>query len=88
MWNSCNVGGYARTLSLNEVIKLFKLFMRLFKVGPSPSKKIFLFASMIALQKIMQNAFYFILKAHFVLKIFKCWSWLFGHVKKTAWLER
>ena len=51
MWNSCNVGGYARTLSLNEVIKLFKLFMRLFKVGPSPSKKIFLFASMIALQK-------------------------------------
>ena len=28
----------------------------------------------------MANAFYFILKAFFVLKIFKFLSWLFGHV--------
>ena len=34
-----------------------------------------------------ENAFYFILKALFVLKIFKFWSWLFGHIEKTAWLE-
>ena len=27
-------------------------------------------------------------KALFVLKIFKFFSWLFGHVRKTAWLER
>ena len=36
----------------------------------------------------MKNAFYFILKALFVLRIFKFLSWLFGHVGKTAWLER
>ena len=50
----------------------------------------------------MKNAFYFILKALFVLKIFKCFSWLFGHVENrldqedkayfkiygiTTWLE-
>ena len=34
--------------------------------------------------KIMQNAFYFILKALFVLKIFKFLSLLFGHVGKKA----
>ena len=34
----------------------------------------------------MENAFYFILKAFFVLKIFKFLSQLFGHVGKTAWL--
>ena len=28
------------------------------------------------------------LKALFVLKIFKFFSWLFGHVGKTPWLER
>ena len=32
--------------------------------------------------------FSFILKALFVLKIFKLLSWLFGHVEKTVWLER
>ena len=35
----------------------------------------------------MKNAFYFILKAFFVLKMVKFLSWLFGHVEKTAWLE-
>ena len=40
-----------------------------------------------SLLKMMKNAFYFILKALFVLKIFKFLSWLFGHVGKTAWLE-
>ena len=38
--------------------------------------------------KMMKNAFYFILKAFFVLKIFKFLSQRFGHVEKTAWLER
>ena len=36
----------------------------------------------------MKNVFYFILKALFVLKIFKFLSWPFGHVEKTARLER
>ena len=35
-----------------------------------------------ALLKMMKNAFYFTLKALFVLKIFKFLSWLFGHVAK------
>ena len=38
--------------------------------------------------KTMKNTFYFILKALFVLKIFKILAWLLGHVGKTAWLER
>ena len=38
--------------------------------------------------KLMKNAFYFILKVLFVLKIFKLLSWLFGHVEKSAGLER
>ena len=36
----------------------------------------------------MKNAFYFILKALLVLKIFKCLLRLFGHVVRTAWLKR
>ena len=32
--------------------------------------------------KMMKNAFYFILKAFYVLKIFTVLSWVFGHVKK------
>ena len=38
--------------------------------------------------KMMENAFYFAVKALFVLKIFKFLSWLFDHVEKTARLER
>ena len=37
--------------------------------------------------KMMKNAFCFILKALFVLKIFKFLSWFFGHVKKTLGLD-
>ena len=37
--------------------------------------------------KMMKNAFYFILKALFVFKIFKFLSWHFGLVEKTIWLE-
>ena len=36
----------------------------------------------------MKNAFYLIVKALFVLEIFKFLSWLFGHVEKTTWIER
>ena len=36
----------------------------------------------------IKNAFYFILKALFVLKIFKILSLLFDLVEKMAWLER
>ena len=36
----------------------------------------------------MKNHFYFILKALFVLKIFKLLSSIFGDSEKMAWLER
>ena len=58
------------------------------KVGLSPSKKISVICFIEGPLKIMKNTFYFILKALFVLKIFKPFSWLFGHVEKTTWLER
>ena len=32
----------------------------------------------------IKNAFYFVLKALLVLKIFKLLSWLLGHVEKKA----
>ena len=38
--------------------------------------------------KVMKNAFYFILKSLFNLKLFKLLSRLFGHVGKTTGLER
>ena len=36
----------------------------------------------------MKNAFYLVLKALLFLKIVKFFSRLFGHIGKTAWLER
>ena len=57
-------------------------------VGLSAPKKIMLFTSMESSLQMMKNAFYFIVKALFVLKIFKFLSWLFGHVENTGWLER
>ena len=38
--------------------------------------------------KMMKRAFYFILKALVVLKIFKSLSWLFGHVKKLDLIRK
>ena len=46
---------------------------------------IYIFVSMIALQKWWKMK---MIKALFVLKIFRFLSRLFGHVEKTAWLER
>ena len=66
-----------RTLDVNRV-----------KVGLPPSKKICVIYLIESPLKIMKNASYFNLKALFVLKIFKFLSRLFGHVGKTAWLER
>ena len=57
-----------------------------FKVGLSPSKKICVICFIESPLKMIKNAFYFILKALFVLKIFKFLSWLFGHVGEAGWL--
>ena len=37
--------------------------------------------------KMMKNALYFVLKALFVLKIFRFLTWLFGNVEETNGLE-
>ena len=58
------------------------------KVGLSLSKKICAICVIESSLKMIKNAFYFILKASFVFKIFKFLSWLFGHVEKMDWLER
>ena len=59
-----------------------------FKIGLWASKIICVICLIEIPFKIMKNAFYFILKALLVLKIFKFLSRLFGHVGKMAWLER
>ena len=56
----------------------------LLKVGLSPSKKICVICLIERPLKMMENAFYIILKALFVLKIFKFLSRLFGYVGETA----
>ena len=38
--------------------------------------------------KMMKNAFYFILKAFFILKIFTFLSSFFGHAEKTVWFGK
>ena len=56
----------------------------MFKVGLSPSKTNCVICLIESPLKMMKSAFYLILKAVFVLKIFKFLSRLFGHVRKTA----
>ena len=53
----------------------------------TPEKKYFIYLNESPL-KMMKIAFHFTLNALFVLKIFKFLSWIFGHLEKTAWLER
>ena len=57
-------------------------------VGLSPSEIFFYICFNDSPSEMMKNAFYFILKALFVLKIFKFLSWHFGHVENKVWLER
>ena len=58
--------------------------MPLIEVGRSPSRKNCVICFIESPLKMMENGFYFILKALFVLKIFKILSLLFGHVGKKA----
>ena len=60
--------------------------MKYLKVGLSSSKKIICFSD--RLLKIMKNAFYIILKAFFVLKIFRLLSWIFGLKKKNGLIRK
>ena len=57
-----------------------------FGLSKLPKKDFYLFQSKPF--KNDEKCFSFILKTYFVLKLFKYLSWVFGHVEKTAWLER
>ena len=63
-------------------------FFCFLKSGSHLPRKFFIICFNDSPSKMMKNAFYFVLKALFVLKIFKFLFWLFGHVEKTAWLKR
>ena len=54
------------------------------KVGLSSSEKIFIICFIASPLKMRKNAFYFILKALFILKIIKFLIWLFSHVENMA----
>ena len=77
--NSCTSLGRMKLLYLH----LFPL-----KTDSHLAKKICIICFTESLLRMMENAFHFISKALFVLKIFKFLSWQFGHVRKNAWLER
>ena len=64
------------------------LYDAFLKVGLSPSKINCFICFNDSPSKMMTNAFYFILKALFALKIFKFLCWIFGHVEKIAWVKR
>ena len=75
-------------LSLLNRVQWIPKLINLVKVGLSGSKKKnLLFAWLKALLKCWKNIFYFVLKAFFV-KTYKFLSRHFGHVRKTAWLEK
>ena len=62
---------------------MFTIDISLLKVGLSPSKRICFIGFNESHLKVMKSAFYFILKALFVLKLLKLPS-AFGHVEKIA----
>ena len=61
-----------------------KLFRGMFfiKVGLSPSKKNCFICFNESFSKFMKTAFYFILEALFILKIFNFFPWLFGQIEE------
>ena len=65
--------------------KFAKIKERKLKIRLWPFKKYCLIFFNENTVKMMKNAFYFILKARFVLKIFKVLSWLCGHIEKMGW---
>ena len=73
-------------LEYAPVVSIAKLKF-LLKSGSHIPKILFYLLQWKPFHKMMKNAFFFILKFLFILKILQFLSWLFGHVEKTAWLE-
>ena len=73
-----------KIFSKNWITPLYRVYLMRLKSDSHFSNSVMYFNE--SPLKIMKNAF--ILKALFVLKIFKFLSWLFGHVGKTTWLGK
>ena len=88
-FNSCVASSFRYVFENNKAIDFLSknFFWLCLKIGLLPSEKNFLICFNDRPWKMMKNAFYFILKALLVLKVFKFLSWIFGHLEKTAWLE-
>ena len=73
-------------MALMKTFSEFSLDLKepLIKVGLSPFKKICVICFNESPLKMMKKASYFILKALFVLKIFKFLSLVFGHIEKAT----
>ena len=83
------MAAYENVFMKQRKIKIYKEIQFYIKVWLSiPPKNCVIYFIESPLKMTKSNLFYFILKAHFVHKTFKILSWLFGHVRKTAWLER
>ena len=73
------------TVTLLQIcLSLYVCMSENLKVGLSPSKNMCVICLIESPLKMIKNAFYFILKVLFVLKIFKFLSRLFDHVGKTT----
>ena len=73
-------------MALMKTFSEFSLDLKepLIKVALSPFKKICVICFNESPLKMMKKASYFILKALFVLKIFKFLSLVFGHIEKAT----
>ena len=73
-------------MALMKTFSEFSLDLKepLIKVGLSPFKKICVICFNESPLKMMKKASYFILKALFVLKIFKFSSLVFGHIERAT----
>ena len=79
---------YLLVLILSDEVFVMVNLIKPLKPGSHLPKKIIFICFNESLSKMMKNAFYFILKAFFVFKVFKFLSWLFGPVEKSPYLER
>ena len=67
-----------------QLLLLYLIFFVCLKSDSHPPKKIFFICFNESPLKMVKNAFYFILKGLFVLKMFKCLFWLFWSCRKNG----
>ena len=73
--------------NLDDSLDDFTIKRENLKVGSSTSKKICFVCFNESPLKMMKNTFHFVIRALYILKIFKFLSWLIGHVEKRALLK-